>query len=113
MQEEKFIGAFIELVPNLETEGVDFRFGWEFPDKMDEESQEILKNLVAGKFGLLSSQDQEILSIGQIVRNVSSFEESMQIVSDTEIIFTPDEELLEKFQDSKVIDINKFKPKKD
>lgn len=28
---DKFIGAFIELIPNEENEGIDFRFGWEFP----------------------------------------------------------------------------------
>ena len=109
----KFIGAFIELVPNESSEGIDFRFGWEFPDNMDPEIQELFKNLVAGIFGLMSSQDEEIIAIGEIVRSVSDFENSIQVVSDTEIIFTPDDELLEKFQDSKVIDINKFKPKGD
>ncbi len=108
---EKFIGAFIELVPNEENEGVDFRFGWEFPDDFDQEHIDLFKNLIAGIFGLMSSQDQEIIAIGEIVRKVSNFEDAIQIVSDSEIVFTPDEELLEKFQDSKVIDINKFKPK--
>ena len=108
---DKFIGAFIELVPNEDAEGVDFRFGWEFPDNFEPEHIELFKNLIAGIFGLMSSQDQEIIAIGEIVRKVANFEESIQIVSDSEIVFTPDEELLEKFQDSKVIDINKFKPK--
>lgn len=110
---DKFIGAFIELVPNEEAEGIDFRFGWEFPDNFDPENVDLFKNLIAGIFGLMTSQDQEIIAIGEIVRSVSDFENSIQVVSDTEIIFTPDDELLEKFQDSKVIDINKFKPKGD
>tara|TARA_R100001460_G_scaffold45723_2_gene83002 strand:- start:895 stop:1236 length:342 start_codon:yes stop_codon:yes gene_type:complete len=108
---DKFIGAFIELVPNEEVEGVDFRFGWEFPDNFDPEHIELFKNLIAGIFGLMSSQDQEIIAIGEIVRKVSNFEDSIQIVSDSEIVFTPDDELLEQFQDSKVIDISKFMPK--
>lgn len=108
----KFIGAFIELVPNESSEGIDFRFGWEFPDNMDPEIQELFKNLVAGIFGLMSSQDEEIIAIGEIVRNVSGFDESIKPVNDTEIVFTADEELLDKLEtSSKVIDISQFKPK--
>jgi len=111
---EKFIGAFIELIPNEEEEGIDFRFGWEFPDEMDPEIQEMFKNLVAGIFGLMTNQDEEIMSVGQIVRNVSGFDESIKVVNESELVFTPDDELLEKIQDAntKVIDISKFKPKR-
>jgi len=109
-----FIGAFIELTPNEKNEGIDFRFGWEFPDNMDPEIEDLFKSLVAGIFGLMSSQDQEIIAIGDIVRNVSGFDESMKPVNDNEIIFTPDEELLDKLETtSKVIDISQFKPKGD
>ena len=111
---DKFIGAFIELIPNEENEGIDFRFGWEFPDSMEPEIQETFKNLVAGIFGLMTNQDEEILSVGQIVRNVSGFDESIQMVNESELVFTPDEELLEKIQDTntKVVDISKFQPKR-
>ena len=111
---DKFIGAFIELIPNETNEGIDFRFGWEFPDKMEPEVQELFKNLVAGIFGLMSSQDEEIIAIGEIVRNVSGFDDSIVPVADNEIIFTADDELLEKLESSsKVIDITKYKPQGD
>tara|TARA_B110000858_G_C17738863_1_gene443924 strand:- start:348 stop:692 length:345 start_codon:yes stop_codon:yes gene_type:complete len=111
---EKFVGAFIDLVPNETNEGIDFRFGWEFPDNIDPDIEDLFKNLVAGIFGLLSSQDEEIIAIGEIVRKVSGFDESMTPVSDTEILFTPDDELLDKLDmGSKVIDISQFKPKGD
>lgn len=115
MADGKFVGAFIELVPNETNEGIDFRFGWEFPDNMDAETQETFKNLVAGIFGLMTNQDEEILAVGQIVRNVSGFDDSIQVVNESELIFTPDDELLEKIQEkteTKVIDISDFKPKR-
>jgi len=111
---DKFIGAFIELVPNETSEGIDFRFGWEFPDNMDPEIEDLFKNLVAGIFGLMSSQDEEIIAIGEIVRNVSGFDESIKPVAENEIMFTADEELLGKLESSsKVIDISKYKPQGD
>jgi len=110
----EFIGAFIELTPNTKDEGIDFRFGWEFPDNMDPAVEDLLKSLVAGIFGLLSTQDQEIIAIGEIVRNVSEFDDSMRPVDENEIIFTADEELLSKLDTgAKVVDISQFKSKKD
>ena len=109
---DKFIGAFIELVPNEDNEGIDFRFGWEFPDNTDPEIEDLFKSLVAGIFGLMSSQDQEIVAIGEIVRNVSAFDDNLTPVNENEIIFTADEDLLSQFETgSKVIDISQFKPK--
>lgn len=109
---DKFIGAFIELVPNESNEGIDFRFGWEFPDNMDTDIQDMFKSLVAGIFGLMTSQDEEIIAIGDIVRNVSGFDQSIESVSKNEVVFRPDDELIEKLDpESKVIDIGLFKPK--
>ena len=114
MSKEEFVGAFIELTPNDAQEGIDFRFGWNFPEDMDPAVIDLYKNLIAGIFGLMSAQDEEILSVGQIVRNVSGFDESVVEVNlEDEIVFTPDPELLKSFEQSKVIDISKFRPKGD
>ena len=108
---DKFIGAFIELTPSEEEEGIDLRFGWEFPDNMDPDIEDTFKSLVAGIFGLMSSQEQQIIAIGEIVRNISAFDDSIHSVGDTEIVFTADDALMDELDNSAtVIDINKFKP---
>lgn len=109
---KEFIGAFVEIIPNTTREGVDIKFGWEFPHDMDAEMEELLRNLVAGVFGLLSAQSDDVVMLGEVVRSVSGFDDSIKPISDNEILFTPDDDLLDEIEkDSKVIDIRTLKPK--
>lgn len=112
---KEFIGAYIEVIPSESREGVDLKFGWDFPDNMDPEMEDLLRNIVAGVFGLMSTQSDDVVALGEIVRSVSGFDDSIQSISDNEILFTPDEDLLDEIEkdtkDTKVIDIRTMKPK--
>lgn len=109
---KEFIGAFVEIIPSETREGVDLKFGWEFPHDMDAEMEELLRNMCAGIFGLMSTQSEDVVAIGEIVRSVSGFDDSIKPISDNEILFTPDDDLLDEIEkDTKVIDIRTLKPK--
>lgn len=111
--ENEFIGAFVEMTPSVNEKGVDFRFGWEGLDAMDDDTVELLKNLVAGIFGMMTTQDDDVIEVGKLVRKVSAFDESIEPVNDNEIMFTADEELLTEVEaETKIIDLKTFKPNK-
>ena len=109
---KEFIGAFVEIIPSDTREGVDLKFGWEFPKDMEPEMEELLRNMVAGIFGLMSTRSEDVTTLGEIVRSVSGFDDSIKPISDNEILFTPDDDLLDEIEkDAKVIDIRTMKPK--
>lgn len=92
-----FIGAYIELTPSENKKGVDVRFGWEGLDEMDEDTVELLKNLVAGLFGLVASQEDEVVDVGRYVRMMDAFKSCIEEVHANEVILPYDHDLLSNF----------------
>lgn len=65
-------------------------------DPPSEEMQEYLIDVLAGVFGILSSQIEDVASAGRMVRATSDFEQTIRDGElDEEIHFEPAEELLE------------------
>ncbi len=95
--ETEFIGAYIELTPSENGKDVDVRFGWEGLDEMDDDTVELLKNLVAGLFGLVASQEDEVVGIGRYVRMMDAFRSRVEEVHANEVKLTADDDLLSNF----------------
>jgi hypothetical protein len=110
VSEEDFEGVFIEITPGDEG-NVSFKCGWKFPDDADPGAVDYFKSIVAGIYGILSSDPEDLVSIGDVVRSVSDFDNPVEEQEEPILVFEPDEEFLKKMEDSKVVDLSKFKPK--
>lgn len=111
----EFNGVFIEMVPSGD-QSMEFRCGYSFPASADPDMIEYYKTMVAGIFGMVSTHPDDLVAVGEIVRTVSDFDvpAAPDDGGEGEIVFEPDEELLDKLGKNKVVDLSNFKldPKK-
>jgi len=110
VEDDNFIGAYIELSLSKKVGGLDIYCGWDLPNDLDPELIETFKNLAAGIFGLLSCEDAGVAHIGKLVRAAPGFDDYMEPGADSDVKFTPDEDLLATLGKVGAIDLSKFNP---
>lgn len=118
--EDDFSGIFIEITTDMDGSLI-FGGGWVFEDDDPDDYVEYMHDLLAGIYGIISTQHDNVISAGRIVRAAPGFRGfDADPDPDMEIVFEPDDELLERVSeqgeqgDSKVVDFKKakFDPKK-
>lgn len=105
-----------------EDDGINISIGWDFDDDINEDVVDYHRKLAAGIYGLLSARIDDVLAVGDIVEATTDFGSAMDDDDDEmELVFTPDDELLDKISEpkksepaKKVVDLKayKFNPKK-
>tara|TARA_R110002153_G_scaffold16836_2_gene59097 strand:- start:1956 stop:2276 length:321 start_codon:yes stop_codon:yes gene_type:complete len=76
--------------------------GQNLPDDMSEEEAQFYSDLLNGLHMTLNTSVEHLIFIGQMLRTLAEEEED-------ELVFEPDEALLDAIADSKVVSINKKK----
>jgi hypothetical protein len=85
-------GIFIELVADEEGT-LHFSGGWEFDDDVSEEYVEYMQTLLAGLYGIVSTQVENVYQAGQMVRAAPGFDNFEGDQGDG-FEFIPDEDLV-------------------
>jgi len=110
----KFEGVFLDITIDEEGDLI-VSAGSTFSEEYPEEWQDYLQDLLAGLYGVITSQNEAIITTGKAVRSAPGFSgfNAEDVGDQLELDFEPAEELLEalkaKSEDSTVI---KFDPKK-
>lgn len=113
--EDYFNGIYIELSADVDG-NLTFGGGWSFEEDAPDELIEYMHDILAGIYGIITTQHDNVVSAGRIVRaapGFRGFDDDPE--PDVEIVFEPDDELLERVSeqgeqsDSKVVDFEKVK----
>lgn len=113
---ENLNGIYIELTAD-ENGGLIFSGGWEFDDDVHEDYVDYMQTILAGLYGVVSTQIENVYQAGQMVRSAPGFNNFEE--GDTEFEFVPDDELVkavaekEGSSEENVVkfDLAKFSPK--
>ena len=92
-----------------------FSGGWSFDDDYPDDSVAFLQDILAGVYAIINTQTENVLAAGQIVRTAPGFDGFQpQEEEEFELVFEPDEELLNRVKDKDQPDLKiiKFDPKK-
>jgi len=95
---------------------VNLSLGWNFGDEVSEETVDHFRQIAAGIYGLVTARMSDVLSVGSIVEATSDFGSAMDNDDDEmELVFTPDDDLLDEISGkedakvNKVVDLKDFK----
>lgn len=109
---DRLNGVYIELT--VDEEGVlQFGGGWDFDEDVSDEYVDYMQCLLAGLYGILSTQTENVLAAGDMVRSAPGFDGFEGDMDEGGIQFTPDPALENKIKtkDGNVIDLASLKPK--
>jgi hypothetical protein len=113
--EEDYIANSVSMEIHIDEDGVVmFNGGWGFDDDCPQERVKFLQDILAGVYALVSTQPENVVAAGRIVRSAPGFDGFAPSDEEFDIIFEADEEFEEKVngKDQNDLNIIKFDPKK-
>ena len=113
--EEEYMANSVSMEISIDEDGVVmFNGGWGFDDDYPQEGVEFLQDILAGVYALVSTQPENVVAAGRIVRSAPGFDGFAPSDKEFDIIFEADDEFEEKVngKDQNDLNIIKFDPKK-